>query len=149
MFKFANCKRLLVGGFNLSEKYEFVSWDDSSQYDGKNHPVMFQSPPTSLPGRVPSPQPPPTIHRGATWMRRQRPRAKGFISHCVMWLRSVSRWSAWQILGAAAHGAWHGEETKGPGAGLGGTWKSPKTHMDLYDVCCPKNRLNSQKRIGW
>ena len=25
----------LVGGFNLSEKYEFVSWDDYSQYMGK------------------------------------------------------------------------------------------------------------------
>jgi hypothetical protein len=23
---------LLVGGFNSSEKYEFVSWDDYSQY---------------------------------------------------------------------------------------------------------------------
>jgi hypothetical protein len=53
MFKFANCKRLLVGGFNMK-----VSWDDSSQYMEKsssNVPVT-----TSLPGRVPSPQPPPT-----------------------------------------------------------------------------------------
>ena len=30
----------LVGGFNPSEKYEFVSWDDSSQYHGK---VIIQS----------------------------------------------------------------------------------------------------------
>ena len=42
-------KHILVGGFNPSEKYEFVSWDDSSQYHGKaigHNPVMFQSPPT-------------------------------------------------------------------------------------------------------
>ena len=26
---------LLVGGFNSSEKYEFVNWDDYSQYIGK------------------------------------------------------------------------------------------------------------------
>ena len=28
---------ILVGGFNPSEKYEFVSWDDSSQYMEKKH----------------------------------------------------------------------------------------------------------------
>ena len=26
----------LVGGFNPSEKYDFVSWDDDSQPDGKS-----------------------------------------------------------------------------------------------------------------
>jgi hypothetical protein len=34
-------KLILVGGFNPSEKYEFVSWDDSSQYMGKTK--MFQT----------------------------------------------------------------------------------------------------------
>ena len=34
---------LLVGGFNPSEKYEFVSWDDYSQYDGKVIKAMFQT----------------------------------------------------------------------------------------------------------
>ena len=28
-------EKLLVGGFNPSEKYEFVSWDDYSQLNGK------------------------------------------------------------------------------------------------------------------
>jgi len=28
---------MLVGFFNPSEKYDFISWDDSSQYDGKNN----------------------------------------------------------------------------------------------------------------
>ena len=37
----------LVGGFKPSEKYEFVNWDDCSQYMGKIK-VMFQSPPTSF-----------------------------------------------------------------------------------------------------
>ena len=35
----------LVGGFNPSEKYDFVSWDDSSQYM-EVIKFMFQSPPT-------------------------------------------------------------------------------------------------------
>jgi len=35
---------LLVGGFNLSEKYEFVSWDYSSQYmeSHKSHVPIHQ-----------------------------------------------------------------------------------------------------------
>ena len=28
--------KVLVGGFNPSEKYEFVSWDDYSQLNGKS-----------------------------------------------------------------------------------------------------------------
>ena len=27
----------MVGGFNTSEKYEFISWDDYSQYMDKKH----------------------------------------------------------------------------------------------------------------
>ena len=34
---------LLVGGFNPSEKYEFVSRDVYSQYDGKVIKAMFQT----------------------------------------------------------------------------------------------------------
>ena len=37
----------LVGGFNPSDKYEFVSWNDYSQYMESHNPAMFQSPPTS------------------------------------------------------------------------------------------------------
>jgi hypothetical protein len=37
----------VVGGFNPPEKYEFVSWDDEIPNIWKNHPFMFQSPPTS------------------------------------------------------------------------------------------------------
>ena len=37
----------LVGGFNPSEIYEFVNWDDDIPNIWPNHPVMFQSPPTS------------------------------------------------------------------------------------------------------
>jgi hypothetical protein len=41
----------LVGGFNPSEKYEFVSWDDDSQLNGKSLKIIFfipwfQSPPS-------------------------------------------------------------------------------------------------------
>jgi hypothetical protein len=37
----------LVGGFNPSEKYEFVSWDDdNSQYMESHKIPWFQSPPT-------------------------------------------------------------------------------------------------------
>jgi hypothetical protein len=36
----------LVGGFNPSEKYEFVSWDDYSQYMESHKIPWFQSPPT-------------------------------------------------------------------------------------------------------
>ena len=39
--------QFLVGGFNPPEKYEFVSWDDEIPNIWKNHPFMFQSPPTS------------------------------------------------------------------------------------------------------
>jgi hypothetical protein len=42
-------QQTLVGGFNPSEKSDFVKWDDySSQYfHGKScFPAMFQSPPT-------------------------------------------------------------------------------------------------------
>jgi hypothetical protein len=34
---------MLVGGFNPSEKYEFVSWEYYSQYDGKIFQAMFQT----------------------------------------------------------------------------------------------------------
>jgi len=34
---------LLVGGFNPSEKYEFVSWDDYSQYMGSHKIPWFQT----------------------------------------------------------------------------------------------------------
>ena len=34
---------LLVGGFNPSEKYEFVSWDDYSQDMESHNPFMFQT----------------------------------------------------------------------------------------------------------
>ena len=37
----------LVGGFNHLEKYEFVSWDHSSQYMESHKIPWFQSPPTS------------------------------------------------------------------------------------------------------
>ena len=36
----------LVGGFNPSEKYEFVSWDDEIPNIWKVIKAMFQSPPT-------------------------------------------------------------------------------------------------------
>ena len=47
----------LVGGFNPSEKYEFVIWDDSSQYVEKIK-FMFQSPPTSSSSVVQIPESP-------------------------------------------------------------------------------------------
>jgi hypothetical protein len=34
---------LLVGGFNPSEKYEFVSWGDSSQYKESHKIPWFQT----------------------------------------------------------------------------------------------------------
>ena len=34
---------ILVGGFNPSEKYEFVKWDYCSQYDGKVIKAMSQT----------------------------------------------------------------------------------------------------------
>ena len=38
----------LVSGFNPSEKYAYVSWDDDiPKCFWKNNPVMFQSPPIS------------------------------------------------------------------------------------------------------
>jgi len=40
-------KHVLVGGFNPSEKYEFVSWDYSSQYVESHKIPWFQSPPSS------------------------------------------------------------------------------------------------------
>ena len=39
---------ILVGGFNPSEKYEFVNWDDDIPKSYGKIKVMFQSPPTSL-----------------------------------------------------------------------------------------------------
>ena len=40
---------ILVGGFNPSEKYEFVNWDDDIPFpiygNYGNRKVMFQSPP--------------------------------------------------------------------------------------------------------
>ena len=38
----------MVGGFNPSEKYEFVTWDDYSQLNGKINNV-----PKHQPGRFP------------------------------------------------------------------------------------------------
>jgi len=40
----------LVGGFNPSEKYDFVSWDDEIPFPilmESHNPAMFQSPPSS------------------------------------------------------------------------------------------------------
>ena len=34
---------ILVGGFNPSEKYEFVSWGYYSQYMESHNPFMFQT----------------------------------------------------------------------------------------------------------
>ena len=41
---------ILVGGFNPSEKYEFVKWDDYMIIPNiwENNLFMFQSPPTSI-----------------------------------------------------------------------------------------------------
>ena len=47
------CIHHLVAGVNLSEKYDFVSWDDDySQLNGKIE-VIFQSPPTRSPIVIP------------------------------------------------------------------------------------------------
>ena len=40
------CVCILVGGFNPSEKYEFVSWDDEIPHwmtEWKNNPILFQT----------------------------------------------------------------------------------------------------------
>ena len=49
MFILANCNKLPEGTYP-SEEYDFVSWDDDIPFPKvsvKNHPAMFQSPPTS------------------------------------------------------------------------------------------------------
>ena len=51
--KYHSVDDFLVGGFNPSEKYEFVSWDDYSQLNGKSSNSCSKPPSSFHPTKCP------------------------------------------------------------------------------------------------